>query len=787
MKFAFSTLQQYLQTNASVSEICEKLTNIGLEIESFEDKAQSLQSFTVAQILEAKPHENSNKLKICQVQTIDSEKPLQIICGAANARSGIKVAYAKIGSVIPVNQMVIKKAKIAGVESNGMLCSTSELGLKGDDAGIIEIDEKFQIGDKISDIFGCNEQIIEINVTPNRGDCLGVYGIARDLAASGIGNLKKLEIAEKEAEFDFPLIIENNAKEACSYAAFRAIKNVKNCESPAWLKEKLENVGLNSISAIVDVTNYVMHVLNRPMHAYDASKIDGEINIRFAKKGEKFTSLKDVEYALDEKILTISDAKNILGIAGIIGSKDSGCSMDAVDIILESAFFAPQNISYAGRKLNILSDARYRFERGTDEASCLDGINLATTLILEICGGNLSETKIIGQKSELRKINFDVNKIKKLIGVEIPKEKVKEIFTNLGFAVDENFTVTIPSHRSDIKESHDLVEEAIRLFGYDKILPKKLENINSLAKNRVSTINKARLTLANQGLIETINWSFIDENLLKLFDEINENLFIKNPISSEMNHMRTSLTIGLIQSYKKNYLRQNSNLGIFEIGNVFAFEDEKIVQKQMISALRAGKNQEQSHYNEQRDFDIFDVKQDFAKLVEGFGLNFDNLQIETANAPKYYHPHRFARLKLGKNIIGYFGEIHPKIAKEFDVKTRLNLFEVFVDALPNSQKNKNKPYAVNDFQAVERDFAFLSDENLAVGDLINAVLKVDKNLIKEVGVFDIFSGKNIEAGKKSIAIRVKIQAEKTLTSEEIDELSNKIIEAARSKGAVIRS
>jgi phenylalanyl-tRNA synthetase beta chain len=787
MKFAFSTLQQYLQTNASANEICEKLTSIGLEVENFEDKARDLKDFTVAKIIDAKPHENSNKLKICQVQTIDSDAPLQIICGAANARSGLKVAYAKIGSVIPANQMVIKKAKIAGAESNGMLCSTSELGLKGDDAGIIEIDEKFQIGDKISDIFGVNEQIIEINVTPNRGDCLGVYGIARDLAASGAGVLKKLEIAEKKAEFDFPLAIENNAKEACNYAVFRAIKNVKNCSSPAWLKEKLESVGINSISAIVDATNYVMHVLNRPMHAYDASKIQGKIDIRFAKKDEKFTSLKDAEYVLDEKILTICDAKNILGIAGVIGSKDSGCSMETVNIILESAFFTPQNISYAGRKLNILSDARYRFERGVDEASCLDGINLATNLILEICGGNPSEIKIIGQKSELRKINFDVAKIKKLIGVEIPQEKVKEIFSNLGFIVDENFTITIPSHRSDIKESHDLIEEAIRLFGYDKILPEKLENINSLSKNKISTINKARLTLANQGLVETINWSFVDENLLKLFDETNENLLIKNPISSEMNHMRSALNLGLIQSYKKNYLRGNVNLAIFEIGNVFAFEGEKIMQKQMIAGLRAGKNQEQSHYGEQRDFDIFDVKQDFTKLTESFGLNFDNLQIDVANPLKYYHPHRFARLKLGKNIIGYFGEIHPKISKEFDVKTRLNLFEVFVDALPNSQKNKNKPYAPNDFQIVERDFAFLSDENLAVGDLISAVLKVDKNLIKEVSIFDIFSGKNIEDNKKSIAIRVKIQGEKTLTSQEIDELSAKIIEAAKLKNAVIRS
>lgn len=774
MKFTFSSLKEYLDTSASLEEICAKLTSIGLEVESVEDKAKTLAPFAVAKILDAKPHENSNKLKICTVEVPNSATPLQIICGAANARTGIKVAYAPIGSVIPANGMVIKKAKIAGVESNGMLCSARELGLGNDDAGIIEIDEKWPVGTKVTEVFSLNDAVIEINVTPNRGDCLGIYGIARDLAATGIGTLKNLHIKKQNGQFPCPIEIKNSAEEACNFAAFRYIKNVKNCESPKWLKEKLLAVGLNSISAIVDITNYAMHSLNRPMHAYDAKKINAPLEIRFAKKDEKFTSLKNEEYVLDEKTLVISDAQKAVGVAGVIGSANSTCELDTSEILLESAFFKPSAVSYSGRKLNILSDARHRFERGVDEASCEMGIDFATQLILEICGGEVSEIKFTGKKSDNKKIPFDISRIKKLIGVEVTKDKALQILSDLGFKADSNLNIEIPSHRHDIFSSEDLVEEVIRIFGYDKISKEVLPNSQNEKSQNI--LHKTRSLLASQGLTETINWSFVDENLVEIFAQKNEKLILANPISSEMNHMRPTLAIGLIESYKRNSLRGFSDLSLFEIGNVFAFDAQKL----MISGLRAGKNKEQNHFHDERDFDVFDVKKDFYDVVEIFGLRADSLQLGTSDAPKYYHPHRFASLKLGKNLVGFFGELHPAIAKKFDLKNRINLFEIFVEALPNSQKSSaRKAFAINDLQLVERDFAFLADKNLAVGELIKTIANADKQLIKEVNIFDIFTGKNIAEDKKSVALRVKIQPiEKTLTSEEIDAISKKIIDAA---------
>jgi len=767
MKFTLSGLREFLDSKSSLDEICAKLTSIGLEVESVEDKAKVLAPFSVAKILEAKPHENSNKLKICVVETFDSKAPLQIICGAANARAGIKVAYAPIGSVIPANQMVIKKAKIAGVESSGMLCSARELMIGNEDSGIIEIDEKWPIGTKIAEVFSLNDALIEINVTPNRGDCLGVFGIARDLAASGIGELKNLEIKKFSNQFSSSISIKNNAEIACSYAAFRHLKNVKNCESPQWLKDKLQAVGMNSISAIVDVTNYVMHVLNRPLHAYDASKIKDSINIRFAKKDEKFTSLKKEEYVLDEKVLVISDEEKILGVAGVIGSANSTCELNTTEILLESAFFNPSTISYSGRKLNILSDARHRFERGIDELSCESGIDLATQLILEICGGEVGETKFVGKKSAAKKINFDFAKIKKLTGVEVAPNKAQEILEKLGF---KGFSeVEIPSHRHDIFSSDDLVEEVVRILGYDQIKSQPL-TVNSLS----IAPDKVRNSLVSQGLVEIISWSFIDADLAEIFGEKNEKLILANPISKELNHMRPSLVPGLVQAYQKNSARNFADLSLFEIGNVFVGD----AQKPMISGLRAGKNKEQNHYHDERDFDVFDVKKDFLLVAEIFGLRGESLQINASSAPKYYHPHRSAELKLGKNTVGFFGELHPAVAKKFDIKTRVNLFEIFVDSLPNQSRSARKAYVQNDFPVVERDFAFVVDRELAVGDLIKTVVNVDKQLIKEVSIFDIFSGGNIAANQKSVALRVKIEPqEKTLTSEEIEVIAKKIIEA----------
>lgn len=806
MKLTLSWLKEHLETSASLEEICNALTNIGLEVESVEDKAKILSPFAVAKIIEAKPHENSTKLQICSVEVVESATPLQIICGAANARNGLKVAYAPIGSVIPTNQMVIKKAKIAGVESNGMLCSARELGLGNEDAGIIEIDEKWPIGTPITKVFALDDAVIEINVTPNRGDCLGIYGIARDLAAKGLGRLKNPEIKKIPAQFSFPIEVKNEAEEACSYAAFRSLKNIKNCESPKWLKDKLNAVGVNSISAIVDVTNYVMLVLNRPMHAYDATKIKGALSIRFAQDGEKFTSLKKEEFILDEKTLVISDAERAVGIAGVIGSANSSCDLETSEILLESAFFQASAIAYSGRKLNILSDARFRFERGVDEKTCESGIDLATQLILEICGGEVSETKIIGKKSDSKKIEFDLSKIKKLIGVEVTAEEAKKILSDLGFAILSHpelvsgsssiLLVEVPTHRHDISCAEDLVEEVIRIFGYEKITRQILKQVQDGGEGKSSNsisgsniLHQARSYLASQGMMETITWSFVDSDLVETFATKNEKLILKNPISSDLSHMRPTLMIGLLESYQKNSLRNFSDLSLFEIGNVF-FDNSPTGQKMMISGLRAGKNKEQNHYHDERDFDVFDVKKDFLDVIEIFGLRAESLQMSTEGAPKYYHPHRSASLKLGKNLVGYFGEIHPAVAKKFSKTTsRINAFEIFIEALPSQQKSASrKAFIINDLPVVERDLAFLINKDQAIAELVKTVINCDKQLIKEVNIFDIFTGKNIAEDKKSVALRIKIQPlEKTLTSEEIDGICQKVIDAVgKFYGATLR-
>ncbi len=781
MKFSLSCLKEYLETNLQTKQICESLTNIGLEVESCEDKSRAYLTFSVAKIIETRQHENSDKLRVCQVE-VDDGKILQIICGAANARAGIKVAYASIGSVIPGNGMVIKLAKIAGIESHGMLCSAGELQIDGDNSGIIEIDDKWPVGTNISEPLGLDEVTIEINVTPNRGDCLGIYGIARDLAASGIGKLKKLEIAKAKSQSPFPLKITNEASESCPLAAFRYIKNIKNCDSPEWLRKKLSAFGIGSISAIVDVTNYVMMILNRPMHAYDASKINSSITIRFSRQEEKFLSLRGDEISLNKKTLLIADEKIPLGIAGIIGSKDSLCSLTTSEIILEAAVFDASIITSTGREIGIASDSRYRFERGVDEKTCESGIELATKLILEICGGEVSEIKIIGEKSAAKKIEFNLEKIKSLTAVEVEPERVLSILSDLEFEVKKsdngNLLVEVPTHRHDIFLEEDLVEEVIRIVGYNKIAKEELPKSKKIKFH--NQLRRVRDCLVLSGITEVINWSFCSSNLVEIFSEKNENLTLKNPINSEMDHMRPTLMIGLIESYKRNSLRSFTDLSFFEIGNVFTPD-----QRMMISGIRVGKNKPQNHYHDERDFDVFDVKKDVFDVIKTYGMNPESIQISSNEAPKYYHPHRSAVLKLGKNIIGYFGEIHPSITKKFDLSIRINAFEIFSENIPYANKPEaksatRKPFIVSDFQAVERDFAFVIDKDLAIGEIVKTITNSDKQMIKEVRVFDIFTGKNITEDKKSVALRIKIQSfEKTLTSEEIEVICQKVVGQVR--------
>jgi phenylalanyl-tRNA synthetase beta chain len=785
MKFTISWLKEYLDTNQDPDIICQKLTDIGLEVEEVENEARSLEIFTVAKIINAAPHQDSDNLQICTVD-VGSKESLQIICGASNARTGIKVIYAPIGSVIPTNNMKIKKSKIRGVESFGMLCSAAELGIGTEGEGIVEIDDKFEIGTKVTQVYNLNEVVIDLNITPNRGDCLGVYGIARDLASAGLGTLKALDIKDAAGNFDsqIKVNIAHEAQSLCPYFAGYQIKNITNQESPKWLKEKLEAVGVNSINCVVDITNYVMYCLNQPLHAYGADKIKGNINVRVAKEGEKFTSLKEIEYNLNGSELLICDDEKIAGLAGIMGGSATTTLEDTKDIFLEGAFFEGTNVARSGRKLKIISDARYRFERNTDIKAVKRSLNLAANLIVEICGGEVS--KIVEAGSDdvtLNKIDFNLSKIKSVLNVNIEAKEVITILDNLGFAPKDSgqgkLQVTIPSFRSDVKIEEDIIEEVIRIYGYDKIESRALDNVQYQPVDQKFNYNELRRDLCNLGIDEIISWSFIDSKIASNFTQIQEKLIVSNAISEEMNYMRPSLIPGLICTLQKNQSRGFFDLSLFEIGKIFLDTDIS-GQIDTVSCVRVGKNKNKNHYKDERLFDVMDIKKDLFTTLETLGVNPKSVQIisgKNSDLPSYYHPYKSAVLRMGKNIIGHFGEVHPIINKKLSVKGKINAFELFTNKLPQ-KKNKfgKKAFMKSDFQTVNRDFAFILDKETQIADLIKLVKNSDQELINEVSIFDIYEGDNIENNKKSIAFNVEIVPKlKTLDSDDIEELSNKII------------
>lgn len=785
MKFTLNWLKEYLVTSKSANEIADDLTNIGLEVEEVSNDAAFLEDFIVAKIKEAAPHPDSTKLKICKVDI--GTDILQVICGAKNARTGIKIAFAKIGSLIPSNGMRIKKAKIAGVESSGMICSAAELNIGFDGDGIIEIDDKYKIGTKLNEIYK-KDIVFDVNITPNRGDCLGIYAIARDLSSLVGYELKNLNITDIKGGFDSDIKV-NIASDACLQFYAREIKNVKNCPSPKWLVDKLTSIGQNSISAIVDITNYVMFCLNQPMHSYDFDKLQGDITVRKAKNEEKFLSLKDLEYKLSEDDLVVADDQKILGIAGIMGGKSSTTDDDTQNILLEAAFFDDISVAKTGRKLNLLSESRYRFERGIDVKTAKIAIELATKLILEICGGQPSNV-IIKQNNfpKERKIEFNFNKIEQILGFSIKNDRVEDILINLDFKLEKkseyNYQITIPTHRNDIRIEQDIIEEIARINGYNNIISKPIDQ--KKFQKDISKIDKIRDLLINSKMDEIINFSFVNSDIAKNFTNLNDDLFLGNPISADLNYMRPNLAIGLISAISKNNLRDFNNLSFFEIGKIFNGTAPKD-QIESIAGVHFGQNCQKNHFSEAREFDIFDVKKNLFDILNKIGFNGNSCQI-IEEAPKYYHPYKSATLKLGKNIIGYFGEIHPIILKKFSLKKKVNIFEVFLDNLPqNNKKRKNKALEISDFQQVKRDFAFILDQEVKAGDIIKSISKIDKNLITDINIFDLYQGDKLEKGKKSIAFSVILSPkDKTLETLEIDNISGKIIDSINKMGGVLR-
>ena len=792
MKFTLSWLKDHLETTASLQEITDKLTAIGLELEGVEDKAKQLEAFTVARIIEATRHPEADKLQVCKVESDIGE--LQIVCGAANARAGLYVALAKEGTVIPANGMVIKKTKIRGVESNGMLCSLEELGLAASSEGIIELPEA-KIGAKVADALGMDDPIIDIAITPNRADCLGVRGVARDLAAAGIGKLKPLPELNFTPVFKSPISVTIETKN-CPQFIGCFIKSIRNQQSPDWLKKRLEAIGQKSISTLVDITNYFTFDLGRPLHVYDERKLGRNVTVRAAKNGETIKALNGKDYTLESGITIIADSSNALAIGGIIGGAESGCTEATTDIFLEVALFDPTSVALAGRALQIDSDARYRFERGVDVAFVEEAAKRVVDMIIKLCGGQASELVFAGKTPDWkREISFSPERVKSLGGVDISTEKSLEILYSLGFTINNNL-VTPPSWRADIEGEADLVEEVLRIYGYENIPSTPLPKLSGITPSVLSLAQKnvhlAKRLLAARDMMEVQTWSFIPEAQAAMFGGNNPALSLLNPISTDLDTMRPSLLPNLLDAAKRNAARGFKNLSLFEVGLQF-HDITPDGQKTSASGIRVGIT-ENNHYDgglftrNNSAVDAMDAKADAVAVLQTLGVN--KLEINTANLPAYYHPNRSGTFVLGKTVLGYFGEIHPKIAAYFDLEGVVAAFEIFLEAIPVSRsKGTAKPsLKLSDYQAVERDFAFIVDENITAATIEKEIAKSEKNLITNVEIFDVYSGKGVETGKKSVAVKVTLQSfERTLSEADITTVTNTIIAVAgKGFGGILR-
>ncbi len=796
MKFTLKWLKQFLDTNASLKEITDNLNLIGLEVDSVADPGQDLREFEVGKIKHAETHPNADNLKLCKVESSSGE--LEIVCGAPNAREGIKVVLAKVGTIIPTNGMKIKQSKIRGVTSNGMLCSEKELGVGTDGQDIIELPEQAKIGEEFSPYYGLDDPVIEIDLTPNRGDCLGVYGIARDLAATGIGSLKEPDYAPVNSQNSSNIKLEISNEQDSSLFIAREFKNVKNTESPQWLKNLLKNIGHEPISALVDITNYIVFSYGRPLHVYDADKISGnKLIIDRATKGEKFTGLDDNNYELAGGEIVVRDETQLQALGGIIGAKDSGCSFASKNIILEAALFDPISVAKTGRYHMIDTDSRYRFERGVDANFTNTGAEIASRMIQDICGGEPCEYVISGQTSwPEREIEFDINTLGQKAGQQIGKEKISTILNGLGFGVSEKSENTlqlqIPSWRNDISIKEDIVEEITRIYGYNNLVLKTLpqptsREVHRLISTKQDKIQTSSRLMALLGYNEVVSWSFMDRQLAENFTEISEDLKLVNPIAGNLDYMRPSIIPNLLNMAKLNLSRSLTDFALFEIGPTFkGLKPEEEITK--LEAIRLGKISRKNIHEAARDVDIYDIKADLERLCYEIKIPFNSLRY-SFDAASYYHPTKSARLLLGKNEIATFGEIHPKILKQFDITETVVALEVNYESLPNkpSKTTSKGEYKASKYQKVSRDFAFLVPEDKPVAELTNIISKIDKQLIRNIEVFDIYKGDKIDSGYKSVALNVEIQADDhTLQESELTDLSNRIIEDAKKIGSILR-
>jgi len=802
MKFTLSWLKEHLETDATLDDIVETMVAVGLEVESVENPAEKLAAFTIGEVLHAEKHPDADKLRVCKVATKDGE--MQIVCGAPNARAGIKIAYAPVGSYVPGIDVTLSKAKIRGVESHGMMCSVRELELGDDHDGIIEAPSASKVGDPVAQWLGANDPVIDFEVTPNRPDTNGVNGVARDLAAAGLGKLitpapasvKGGYPSPQKVELDFP----EGAENACPAFAGRYVRGVKNGPSPQWLQDRLRAIGLRPISALVDITNYLSYDRARPFHVYDADKLNGVVRARLGKTGEKFLALDGKEYEVDESMCVIADDAAVLGLGGIMGGEDTGCTEETKNVFIECAYFDSLRTAKTGRKTGIASDARYRFERGVDPAFVVPGMEMATRLVLDLCGGEPSEIELAGSIPQTdNTVLFPPSEVKRLTGMDVAPENAEKILTALGFVVRKSdpWQVDAPSWRPDIEGKADIVEEIARITGFAHLPTATLPMLKPVETPKLTASQDrrrmARRALAARGMLEAVTWSFLDQRYAELFMGANEikakGLVLANPISSDLGVMRSSLLPNLISALQRNADRGRDDLALFEVAPIYA-GDQPADHANAAGGARA--SAPPRHWQgPAAKADVFTVKADAMAALEAAGAPVASLQT-SADAPGYFHPGRSGVLRLGPKALAHFGEIHPAVLKAMDVDGPVFGFEVFLDAIPEAKKKpaKTKPALdASELLPLTRDFAFVVDEEVAAETLLKAVRGAEKKLIANVSLFDVYQGKGVAGGKKSLAVEVTLQPrEKTLTDEEIEAVSARIIaQVEKATGGTLRA
>ncbi len=808
MKFTLSWLRDHLETTASLDQLTTKLSAIGLEVEGVENPAEALKAFTVARVIEAKKHPNADKLQVAQVEIAPGQPPVEVVCGAPNCRSGMIGVFAPIGTFIPGSGITLEKKPVRGVSSNGMLCSEREMQLSDEHEGIVDLGDKHagDIGKRYVDIMGLDDAVIEVKLTPNRPDCTGVRGIARDLAAAGLGTLRpEPALGKVEGSSDCPVDIKlefaAEAASACPVFAGRYIKGVKNGASPAWMQKRLKAVGLRPISALVDVTNYISLDRGRPLHVYDADKLYGAIRARTGRRNEAFDALDGKEYVVEEDMCVIADDKGPLGFGGIMGGSRSGCTGATTNVLIECAYFDPLRTAATGRRTGITSDARYRFERGVDPAFVDGGLDLATDMIVRFAGGEPSKRKIAG-KPPLKPnvVAFDFARIEKLTGLDVPDADARRILTTLGFAIDGNGSkanVTVPSWRPDVHGSADIVEEVVRIVGLDKVpstpMPRTQGVARAVLTDRQRRSRRARRVLAGRGLVEAVTWSFIPRPRATMFGGGGDALELANPISTEMSSMRPGLLPGLLAAAQANRNRGFEDVALFEVGQAYTgiAPEQQLLLASGVRAGRALMHAQGRHWSgAATQAGVFDVKADVMAVLAALGLDASKLPV-TRDAPAWFHPGRSGTLRLGpKVVLAHFGELHPNALKALDVDGSVAGFEIFLSALPaEKKKGRARPvFAASDLLPVKRDFAFVLESKVAAADVVRAASGADKVLIADVAVFDQFEGASLGADKKSLAIEVTLQPkEKTLTDADIEAVSAKVVaEVKRVTGGEIR-